>query len=324
MTEDELIAEILAPLAGGPAHALDDDCAHIPPGQLAAGAIVTMDTLVAGVHFFADDPPGLVAKKALRVNLSDLAAKAARPRGYLLSLALPKECGADWVRAFASGLAEDQSAYDVSLWGGDTVSTPGPLTITITAIGTPSDGGTPLRSGARAGDAVMVTGTIGDAALGLKALSDADFAAGLTEDERQTLIGRYRLPDPRVGFLDTVAASVTAAMDVSDGLVLDLSRMAAASGCGAELDLVAVPLSSAVARLAEGDESLREAAATGGDDYEILFTVAEAALPALDAHAAASGLAVTRVGTMTHAGGLRILDGEGREVHPASLGYRHM
>src|SRR5690348_4084861 len=166
--EDRLIATHFKPIARHPgAFGLTDDAAVFTPPK-GYGLVVTADAIVGGVHFFADDPPDAVAKKALRVNLSDLAAKGARPAGFLLTLALPKSCGDDWLRAFARGLGADARTFDCPLLGGDTVYTPGPVTISITAFGTVPRGVMLRRAGARAGDRVIVTGTIGDAALGLR------------------------------------------------------------------------------------------------------------------------------------------------------------
>lgn len=324
MREDDLIATILAPLAGEPGVRFDDDCAHVPAAYLAKGAVVTMDTLVAGIHFFADDAPNLVAKKALRVNLSDLAAKAARPLGYLLSLALPKGHDADWVRQFAAGLAGDQAEYDIALWGGDTVVTPGPLTITITAIGEPAMPGGLLRSGARAGDVILVTGTIGDSALGLKVLTETNFRDALTAQDWSMLADRYHLPRPRLGFLEPIVDHVTAAMDISDGLALDLSRLARASGCAARLNASQVPLSPATQHAVEHDPGLLKLALSGGDDYEILITAPSSAVPVIVAHGDAIGCPATVIGIMEGGEGLSIVDAEERPIMLENAGYQHL
>ncbi len=324
MREDNLIATIFAPLAGEPGVRFDDDCAHVPAAYLAKGAVVTMDTLVAGVHFFADDAPDLVAKKALRVNLSDLAAKAARPLGYLLSLALPKNHDAAWVRQFAAGLAGDQAEYDFALWGGDTVATPGPLTVTITAIGEPAVPGGLLRSGARIGDVIFVTGTIGDGALGLKVVTKTRFRDTLEAQDVSMLADRYHLPRPRLGFLEPIVDHITAAMDVSDGLALDLSRLARASGCAARLKAATVPLSPAGRRAVDSDPSLLNIVLSGGDDYEILFTAPPSAASAIVAHGSATGCSATAIGTMDDGEGLHIVDAEGRPITLENAGYQHL
>ncbi len=267
-TEDELIARIFAPIAGPAALGLKDDAALIEASP--DPTVATVDMLVAGVHFFPDDPPALIAKKALRVNLSDLAAKGAEPVGFLLSLALPADWTNDWLAAFANGLAEDARAYAMPLIGGDTTATPGPLTISITALGR-----TPRfvpRTGARPGDAIYVSGTIGDAALGLLLRRDAALAAQLSEPSRAHLLDRHLLPRPRLDLAPLLRAHATAAMDVSDGLAGDLAKLCRASGVSAVVEAVRVPLSDAAREAIRLRPSLFETALTGGDDYEILFT----------------------------------------------------
>ncbi|PPD43577.1 MAG: thiamine-phosphate kinase [Methylocystis sp.] len=266
-TEDEIIARVFAPIAGPAALGLKDDAALLAP--TAESTVATVDVLVAGVHFFPDDPPALIAKKALRVNLSDLAAKGAEPVGFLLSLALPADWTNDWLEAFAAGLAEDARAYAIPLIGGDTTATPGPLTISITALGrTP---GFVPRTGAKPGDAIYVSGTIGDAALGLALRRDPALAARLSPQARGYLLDRYLLPRPRLDLVPLLRAHASAAMDVSDGLAGDLAKLCRASRVSAVVEAPLVPLSPAAleASLAPG---FFEAAISGGDDYEILFT----------------------------------------------------
>jgi thiamine-monophosphate kinase len=265
--EFDWIDRLLRPLATAPgALGLMDDAAVLspPPGQ---DLVITADALVAGVHFLADDPLDLVARKALRVNLSDLAAKAATPFGYLMSVAWPD--AVDWQgRAlFAEGLAQDQARYRVSLLGGDTVSTPGPLTISITAMGWISSGETRLRSGARPGDLVMVSGPIGDGWLGLR-------SAQAGRDDR--LAQRYRLPEPRLDVREVLLAGASGAADVSDGLAADAGHIAEASGARIVLDLDRLPVSiEAAAWLATQPDRAAGLVqlATGGDDYQIVCTV---------------------------------------------------
>ncbi|MGE3302252.1 MAG: thiamine-phosphate kinase [Hyphomonadaceae bacterium] len=284
--EFAIIARHFAPLAGTPAaRGLLDDAALIEH----AGAIVaTTDAIVEGVHFLADDPLDAVARKALRVNLSDLAAKGARPLGYLLTLCWPAARRADEIAALAQGLAADQAEYAITLWGGDTVATPGPLMLSVTMLGA-AGARTPARSDARAGDEVWVSGTIGDAGLGLRALRGEEFAPA----EREALIQRYRLPRPRTDLAAAVAAHAAAAMDVSDGLIADAGKIAAASGLALAIEAERVPLSPAAqAWLArQADRGLALAfLASCGDDYEILLT----APPGKAAALAAAGF--TRIG----------------------------
>ncbi|WP_442753335.1 thiamine-phosphate kinase [Methylocystis sp. JAN1] len=267
-TEDELIARIFAPIAGPAALGLKDDAALIEASS--EPTVATVDMVVAGVHFFPDDPPGRIAKKALRVNLSDLAAKGAVPVGFLLSLALPADWTNDWLAAFAVGLAEDAGAYGAPLIGGDTTATPGPLTVSITALGR-----TPRfvpRTGARPGDAIYVSGTIGDAALGLALRRDPALAAKLSPRARVHLLDRYLLPSPRLDLVPMLRTRATAAMDVSDGLAGDLAKLCRASDASAVVEAPRIPLSGAAREAVRLEPKLLEAALTGGDDYEILFT----------------------------------------------------
>jgi thiamine-monophosphate kinase len=277
-TEDELISKLFAPLAGPAALGLKDDAALLP--ARAAPIVATVDALVGGVHFFPEDPPGLIAKKALRTNLSDLAAKGAEPIGFLLALALPPDWTNDWLADFAAGLGEDSKAYRCPLLGGDTVSTPGPLTLSITALGEAPGGGFVPRSGARPGDAIYVSGTIGDAALGLRLRRDQALRAKLTAKARDYLLDRYLLPRPRVELAPLLRGCARAAMDVSDGLAGDLAKLAKASRVGAQVRIEDVPLSEAAREAIGVEPSLLELALTGGDDYEILFCAAQGAAPA--------------------------------------------
>jgi thiamine-monophosphate kinase len=267
-TEDELIARLFAPLAGPAALGLADDAALLPPST--EQTVVTADMLVAGVHFFADDPPALIAKKALRVNLSDLAAKAAEPLGFLLSLALPPDWTNDWLEAFAGGLGEDARLFNAPLLGGDTAATPGPLTISITALGRASR--FVPRSGAQPGQGVFVSGTIGDAALGLVLRREPDRLAALSQTSRAVLLDRYLLPRPRLDLIPLLRDHAAAAMDVSDGLAGDLAKLCRVSGASAVIDAPRAPLSDAAREAIGLDPGLLETALTGGDDYEILFT----------------------------------------------------
>lgn len=269
-TEDELIARLFAPMAGPAALGLRDDAALLPASR--DDLVATVDMLVAGVHFFAGDPPGMIGKKALRVNLSDLSAKGAAPAGFLLSLALPCDWTNDWLEAFAAGLAGDARAYACPLLGGDTAATPGPLTISITVLGEARGRFVP-RSGARPGDALYVSGTIGDAALGLAIRRDPDLAARLSPGARDYLLGRYLLPQPRLDLAPVLREHASAAMDVSDGLAGDLAKMMRVSGAGAVVELSRVPLSPAAREAIALEPALFEAAMTGGDDYEILCCV---------------------------------------------------
>ena len=291
--EDDLIARYFAPLAGEGGLALKDDAALLTP-PAGHDLVLTVDGLVGGVHFFADDPPGPVARKGLRVNLSDLAAKGARPLGFLLTLALPPDWSAKWLADFVAGLGDDSLAYGCPLLGGDTVKTPGPLTLSITAIGAVPTGRMVLRTGARAGDLIYVTGTIGDGALGLQAR--LGHLPHINEAAHAHLLDRYLLPRPRLALADAMAGHASGGMDISDGLVGDLSKMLRVSGVTCEVDLSLLPLSAAAREAIEADPRLFEIAVTGGDDYELLASVAPAEASAFEAAAGAARVSVTRVG----------------------------
>ena len=322
--EDALIARYFKPIATEPgAFGLQDDAAILRAGR--EDVVVTTDAVVEGVHFLPGDPPQTLARKALRVNLSDLAAKGATPAGFVLTLALR---GADdaWLTAFARGLGEDARHYACPLLGGDTVSTPGPLTISITAFGRVPQGGMVRRGGARAGDRVMVTGTIGDAAIGLSILKGGAVAAALSGNApaRDWLVGRYRVPEPRNALAEAIRNHASAAMDVSDGLAGDLAKLCAASGVSAVIDVPSIPRSAAAADLlARGVVDL-EAMISGGDDYEVLCAVPEAACPALAEEALRSGVALTSIGTvLASREPLRFLDAQGGDIALNRLSYSH-
>jgi thiamine-monophosphate kinase len=323
-SEDSLIARYFRPIASDAgAFNLGDDAAVL--NSHGNDIVVTADAIVESVHFLTDDPPESIARKALRVNLSDLAAKGATPAGFVLTLALR---GADdsWLAPFARGLGEDASHFGCPLLGGDTVSTSGPLMISITAFGRVPAGKMVRRSGAQPGDRVVVTGTIGDAALGLDILKGGAAAAALAGDAaaKALLVGRYRVPQPRNAVATAVRDHAHAAMDVSDGLAGDLAKLCAASGVSAAIDLQSIPLStSAAALVAQGAVGI-EALISGGDDYEILSMIPEAGFAAFAAAAAAAGVTVTSIGTvLAGASGPMFLDAQGREIALQRLSYSH-
>jgi thiamine-monophosphate kinase len=292
-SEDDLIARYFAPLAGAAGLDLKDDAALMTPPE-GCDLVITVDALVAGVHFFADDPPDAIAQKALRVNLSDLAAKGARPLGFLLALALPPDWTADWLGAFARGLGADGEFYDCPLLGGDTVKTPGPLTLSITAFGAVPSGRMAARTGARPGHLLYVSGTIGDAALGLAIRLGR--LSGLNDAHRDFLLDRYLLPRPKLALAPAMSKYAEGGMDVSDGFVGDLTKMLRVSGATAEIDLLRLPLSEAARAAIALDPALFEVAATGGDDYELIASVPPENADAFEGAASAAGLDVTRVG----------------------------
>ncbi len=296
-SEDELIARLFAPIAGPGGLALKDDAALIqpPPGH---DLVATTDAIIASVHFFPDDPPESVARKALRVNLSDLAAKGADPLGFLLTLALPPDLPGDWLERFAAALGDDARAYGIDLVGGDTVRTPGPAMISVTALGQVPSGRMVSRAGAKPGDILFVSGTIGDAALGLKARLGGGSLAGLSGNARAALAARYLEPQPRNALARAMRDCANGGMDVSDGFVGDVTKMLAASGASGRIDLREVPLSVAAREAIRFDPTLFETAVTGGDDYELLASIAADRAADFEAMALAAGVPVTRVGAV--------------------------
>jgi thiamine-monophosphate kinase len=264
--------------------------------------VVTSDMIASGVHFLPGDPPDTVARKALRVNLSDLASKGAVPHAYLLSIALGPETDDDWLEAFAAGLADDQNRYGIRLLGGDTIATGAACLVSITAIGLVPAGGMVHRSGAQPGDALYVSGTVGTATIGLALLTDPGSAFHrLDEATKAACISRYRVPDPRVGLAEAVRLHAHAAMDVSDGLVGDADRILAASGCAGTIHFEEIPLP---AGLDQADyAAVVEGLITGGDDYEILASVPPESEKAFANAASAAGIPVSRIGRLARGEG---------------------
>jgi thiamine-monophosphate kinase len=322
--EDSLIARYFRPLATDPgAFNLGDDAAVLKPSG--DDIVVTTDAVVEGVHFLADDPPDTVARKALRVNLSDLAAKGATPAGFVLTLALRAVDDA-WLTAFARGLGSDAGLFDCPLLGGDTVSTPGRVMISITAFGRAPAGKMVRRSGAKPGDRVVVTGTIGDAALGLDILKGGPVATALADDAgaKAMLIGRYRVPQPRNALAKAVRDHAHAAIDVSDGLAGDLAKLCGVSGVSAVIDAPSIPLSAAAAALLSRGAVGIEAIVSGGDDYEILCAIPEDSFEVFVQAASQAGVAVTSIGMVVAGSSVpSFLDGEGSKIALPRLSYSH-
>jgi thiamine-monophosphate kinase len=322
--EDSLIARYFMPLATDPgAFDLGDDAAILK--ALGDDIVVTTDAIVEGVHFLPDDPPDTIARKALGVNLSDLAAKGASPAGCVLTLAL-RAADEAWLKPFAQALGEDCARFGCPLLGGDTVSTPGPLMISITTFGRVGEGRMVRRNGAKPGDLVVVTGTIGDAALGLDVLKHGTVATALADDAeaRDLLVGRYRVPQPRTALASAVRDHAHAAMDVSDGLAGDLAKLCQASGVSATIDVARIPLSAAaVSLIASGTVDI-EAIVSGGDDYEILCAIPQNRFEAFARAAGLAGVAVTTIGTVSAGKSVaRFLDADGREIALQRLSYSH-
>jgi thiamine-monophosphate kinase len=324
--EERLIARHFAPLAKHPgALGLSDDAAVVepPPG---CDLVLTTDGIIAGVHFFPDDAPDTVGRKALRVNLSDLAAKGATPLGFVLTLALPDGIGDAWLAPFARGLGADAQAFACPLLGGDTDRTPGPIAISIAAFGAVPHGQMLRRGGAKAGDRVVVTGTIGDAALGLLLRRDPRAAErwGLAEPDRNRLRARYLLPEPRNAIAEPLRRHASAAMDISDGLAGDLAKLCRASAVVAEVETARVPLSPAARAALAKEPALIETILTGGDDYEVLACVSAEHVESLRRETAAMEVAITEVGTLRAGDGeAHFLDPHGNRLSFTQASYSH-
>lgn len=323
--EFEIIKRLFAPLAANAgARGLLDDVAVL---ERAERLVITADAIVEGVHFLAGDPIDTVAKKALRVNLSDLAAKGARCVGIVLTLVWPNTRDASELEAFARGLGEDLRGYDIALLGGDTTSTPGPLMVAVTALGEPLGARTPARADAKPGEQVWVTGAIGDSWLGLRALTESVGIIGANADDRvdaQAAHVRkaYRTPEPPVRFAQAIADFAAASMDVSDGLIADAMKLASASGVSLRLDAEAIPLSAAghAHVAASGDLA---SLLTGGDDYQALFTAPAGARADILRAAREAETNVALIGDVEAGAGVRVLGAGGRELELGRPGHVH-
>jgi thiamine-monophosphate kinase len=316
--EFDLIARLLAPLTGGDDRALGllDDAAVIPQ-KSGVDTVISTDTLVAGVHFLMIEPADVIARRLLRVNLSDIAAMGAEPFAYFLNLSLPTGLGDDWLETFVAGLQTDQQAFGVNLLGGDTTRTPGPLALSVTIFGEAPTGHTVCRSTARSGDLVFVSGTIGDAGLGLPRLRDGAGAG-------DPLVKRFQLPDPRVSLGISLRDIASAMADVSDGLLADLGHICAASAVGATIELAAVPVSDAARSAIGDDENDNLGLLTSGDDYELVFTVPPERSDAARKAAGAADTPITEIGRLEGGdGGVTVRGGDGRNITPEKTGYRH-
>lgn len=313
--EFELIARYFAPLAKGFAGArgLKSDNAFLPADE-SHDLVVKTDMVVSGVHFLADERPELVAQRALRVCLSDLAAGGAKPFGYQVGLSLQSDWTECWIQGFARGLAADQRRYRVSLTGGDTTRTPGPTTISVTAFGKVPRGKGIGRDGARAGDELWVSGTIGDATLGLLVIEKKIAGAVLEK--------RYRLPQPRVALGMRLSGVARAAADVSDGLLADAGHIAEASDLAVTIERDLVPLSAAARKVLTHSPKLWTRVLAGGDDYELLIAVPKRKRAAMIAVARASGTKVARIGAFSKGRGVH-LTVSGQPAGIPLRGYTH-
>ena len=322
--EDRLIARFFRPMVHHPgALGLIDDVAVLTP-PAGCDLVLTADAIIGGVHFFPDDSADVVARKALRVNLSDLAAKGAKPAGFLLSLAIPQSTGENWLAAFARGLGEDAEKYGCPLLGGDTDRTPGPITVSIAAVGTLPTGSMITRSGAKVGDRIFVTGTIGDAALGLKLRRAPAEAWRLTAAMRSHLTERYLMPQPRNAVAEAIRRHASATIDVSDGLAGDFGKLCRASQVSAEIEVARVPLSEAAHAALAAEPALIEPILTGGDDYEIVGTVPADKLASLSAAARAVGVPLTEIGRVVAGDAApRFLDADGQGLKLTRVSFSH-
>jgi thiamine-monophosphate kinase len=313
--ERDFIAARLAPIADTPAaRGLADDAAVWTP-PIGRDLVFTHDLLACGVHYLPGDPPSDIAWKLLAVNLSDLAAMGATPCGVLLGLGLSPAEDETWRTAFTTGLARALDHFDVPLWGGDTVTGLAAAVRGVTAIGTVARGTALGRGGAAVGDDIWISGTIGDAGLGLA------IAQGSATPDK-FLLARFRRPSPRLALGQALVGLASACMDVSDGVLIDADRLAKASKTGVAIDLAAIPLSAAAAARTHGDTD-RLARVTAGDDYELLFTAAPGEADAVRAAAAQAGTIVKRIGSMTAATGLTARNADGADLTPARLGWEH-
>lgn len=330
--EEPIIQEFLAPLAAGYAGAfgLSDDCAAISPTP-GHDLVVKTDPVAAGVHFLPDDPPADIGWKALAVNVSDLAAKAAIPRAYLMALSFPEPPTRGWMRSFAAGLAEAQAAFGMHLIGGDTDQRPGPVTISISVFGEVPTGRMVRRGTAQPGDRLYVSGSLGMAAIGLALLRDASLAKAwkLEESTADVAIRRFRRPEPRIVLRSALLEHARAAMDLSDGLAKDLGRMCRASGCGAEVQLGRVPREGAAAAAVAVDPARWHDVIASGDDYEVLAAVPpeRAAGFEREVQAATSALRepfpVTCIGEMTAGRSVDIRQPDGSPFVLSRTGWDH-
>jgi thiamine-monophosphate kinase len=326
LDEFAIIARFFAPLAAKTPGALGltDDAAllDLEPGH---ELVVTTDTMIEGVHFLPQAPPADVAPKLLRVNLSDLAAMGATARAYTLAAAFANDIALAWIEGFAAALGRDQEAFGVSLIGGDTTATPGPMTFTVTAFGTVPKGRALRRSGARVGDTIYVSGTVGDGALGLLALRGQ--LPGLAPSHAQALAERYHRPTPRLALGARLLGLAHSAIDMSDGLVADLGHIASTSHVDAAIEWAKVPLSAAARAALDADPGLRNRVLSGGDDYELLFTADPASAAPVARLAEELRLPLTAVGQIVPAQGtapeVRVFDPEGQVMTLETTGYRH-
>lgn len=331
--EFELIADVFGPLADNPSALNLGDDGAIVPTRVGMDLVVTTDAMVEGRHFAADFPPGLLAQKLLRSNLSDLAAMGADPSAYTLTVALPTPPPEDWIEKFAQGLGQDQDRYGLALIGGDTVAATGDHDkwFSVTMFGHVETGEALRRNGARAGDAIYVSGTIGDAMIGFdigdgklgqETLGGGQLAA-LDADSAGFLKNRFLLPSPRVKLGQRLHGLATATVDISDGLVADLGHICEQSGVGAKILADNVPLSDAAAKALALDPNIAHRRLTWGEDYELVFTANPSVHEAIDQLSQRLGAGITQIGKITEDQHIRVMDQSGQAISFESAGYQH-
>ena len=327
-SEFDLIAEFFRPLASGHAAALDlrDDAAVLAGPAADREQAITMDALVAGVHLFPNDSPRSIAMKVLGVNLSDLAAMGATPDAYTLAAAWPADMSRDWLEKFVEGLAWMQAQHGIHLVGGDTVSTSGPLSFTVTAFGTVARGRALRRCNAQPDDALYVSGTIGDAALGLRILS-GDMPVELSDTARRHLSRRYHEPEPRTTLGPALIGLANSAIDISDGLHADAGHLAVESGQRISVDVSDLPLSEAAREAVQAAPELIATVCSGGDDYELAFSVPGENATQIDALSASCGVRLSRIGKVTtpngEGPGVDVIDRDGSPLDLPYAGFQH-
>lgn len=314
MDEFDLIRRYFAPLVISPgADALRDDVAEIAPGLIA-----TKDAIVEGIHFLPDDPLDTVAQKLVRANVSDVIAKGGKPDAALLALVWPKHRPHQQLEDFARGLGKDLQRWGAHLVGGDTTSTDGPLTLSLTLLGKVGARGPVRRSGAKPDEDIWVTGDIGDSWLGLQAATGA--LGPLIAEIQDQLVSRYRVPEPpRLPFADLISARVSASIDVSDGLVADAGHIARASSVRMLIGASLVPLSATARQCIENGKADLRDLLTGGDDYQTLFTAPQAARKAMRSR----GTKLTRIGQVTEGEGVFVLDANSQPLQFDATGWQH-
>lgn len=319
MNEFELVKEYFRPLTMGREEAgglLDDAAVFSVPEDM--DLVVSSDTLNSGTHFLDGELPQNVAHKALRVNLSDMAAMGATPVAYQMNLAFAKQPDEAWVKAFSEALMEDNERYNVFCSGGDTTVSEGSLLISITIFGYVPKGQAVKRSGAEDGDLLVLTGPIGRAAVGVKSL------LGIIElDDPSPFLAVCHKPEPRVALSPAIAKHAKAAVDISDGFIADVSHLCEASGCAVDIELKDIPFTEETAALIENGVVRLEKLLTGGDDYEVAMAVAPEDLDAITAEARACGITLSVAGRFKTGEGLRVLGDDGEELEFESSGWTH-